>query len=566
VRAAGEHVRGFLHHVIPTMTDESSPQPSVSRRAFVSLAAGAAAGAVLPHSLSAASAPDVGSPVPSAPEVVERSITDVQGAMARGETTSRALVEQYLARIDAMDRRGPALRAVIETNPDALAIADALDAERRAGRVRGPLHGVPILIKDNIDTADRMLTTAGSLALEGSRPSRDAFIVERLRAAGAVLLGKTNLSEWANFRSTHSSSGWSARGGQTRNPYAADRTPSGSSSGSAVAAAASYGAAAVGTETDGSILSPAAACSLVGLKPTIGLVSRRGIIPIAHSQDTAGPMTRTVRDAALLLGVLAGADAGDRVTRAARITDYAAALDRGGLRGARIGVARRLFAGRSTVTDRVMEEALRALASEGATIVDPADIASADQFGEAEYEVLLHEFKADLEAYLASRPAGARIRTLADLIAFNRAHAAEEMPWFGQEIVEMAAKKGPLRGAAYRRALARCGQLARVRGIDATLAAHRLDAIVTPTQGPPALTDLLNGDPSFWTTTSPSAVAGYPAITVPMGYASGLPIGLTFMGAAWSEPSLLRYAYAFEQATKVRVAPRYLATAELAVR
>ena len=556
--------------VLLIMADHASPAPDgISRRGFVTLAGAAAASAVatslLPASLGA-SAPAMRPPratIPADFELQELTVRELTAGMRGGQYTARGLAEQYLARIAAMDHVGPALHAVIETNPDALTSAAALDDERRAGRVRGPMHGIPVLIKDNIDTADRMTTTAGSLALEGSRPSRDAHVVERLRAAGAVILGKTNLSEWANFRSTHSSSGWSGRGGQARNPYALDRTPSGSSSGSGVAAAASYCAVAVGTETDGSVTSPSAACSLVGMKPTIGLVSRRGIIPIAHTQDTAGPMTRTVTDAAILLGALASVDPGDPASRAARVTDYTASLDVQGLRGARIGVARKLFTGKSPATEAVFDEAVRVMTGLGATVVDHADIVTAGQFDDAEYEVLLYEFKADLEAYLHGLPAGARIRTLDDLIAFNRAHTKEEMPWFGQEIVEMAAKKGPLTSAGYRKALAKCGTLARIRGIDATLATHRLDAIVAPTQGPPALIDLVNGDPSGWSTTSPAAVAGYPAITVPMGYVSGLPVGITFMGKAWSEPRLLTFAFAFEQATKARVAPRYLTTASL---
>ena len=555
------------------MTDLPRPEAAataelpLSRRHFVGVATAAAAAAAIPARLAAQppSAPALPSGVPrvAAFELEERTIAELQAGMQQGRWTSAALVDQYLARIEALDHQGPSLHAVIETNPDAHAIAAALDDERRQGRVRGPMHGIPVLIKDNIDTADRMTTTAGSLALAGSHPARDAFVVERLRAAGAVILGKTNLSEWANFRSTHSSSGWSGRGGQARNPYATDRTPSGSSSGSGIAAASSYCAVAVGTETDGSVLSPSAASSLVGMKPTIGLVSRRGIIPIAHSQDTAGPMARTVTDAAILLGVLAGADAGDPATRAAGVADYTRGLSADGLKGVRLGVARKMFAGRSRVTEQAFDAALAAMRELGATIVDPADIATVGQFDDAEYEVLLYEFKADLESYLRGLPAGARIRTLDDLIAFDRAHAREEMPWFGQEIVEAAAKKGPLTSPAYRRALARCHELARTKGIDATLAKYRLDAIVAPTQGPPALIDLVNGDPSGWSTTSPAAVAGYPAITVPMAYASGLPMGITFMGKAWSEPALLRYAYAFEQATKARVAPRFLTTAAL---
>jgi len=544
-----------------------------SRRAFVGAAAAAAASATLPHRALAEvshraatmAEPNTAAFKPSDPD--ERSIADLQRALGSGGLTSRALVQQCLGRIESLDRRGPMLRAVIETNPEALTVADALDAERRSGHVRGPLHGIPVLVKDNIDTADRMTTTAGSLALDGSRPARDAHVVERLRAAGAILLGKTNLSEWANFRSTHASSGWSGRGGQARNPYALDRTPSGSSSGSAIAVAAAYAPVAVGTETDGSVTSPAAACSLVGMKPTIGLVSRSGIIPIAHSQDTAGPMTRTVADLAALLSVMAGADPRDAATRASKVaasTDYTRFLDANGLRGARIGVARKRYTGYSTHADAALTDALAAMKDRGAVIIDPADIATAGQFDDAEYEVLLYEFKADLEAYLRGLPAGARARTLDDLMAFNRAHAAQEMPYFGQEIFEQAAKKGPLSSPDYRKALATCRDLARTKGLDATFATHKLDALVAPTQGPPALIDLVNGDPGGGgSSTSPCAVAGYPAITVPMGYAFGLPLGLTFMGLAWTEPKLVKYAFAFEQATKARTPPRFLPTAAL---
>jgi amidase len=536
-----------------------------SRRGFVAAASAVAASALAPH-VAGASPRDASATqarrIPAF-DLEERTIAELQAGMQSGQYTARGLVEQYLGRIDALDRGGPMLRAVIETNPDALPIAATLDAERRSGKVRGPLHGIPVLVKDNIDTADRMTTTAGSLALEGSRPSRDAFVVQRLRDAGAIVLGKANLSEWANFRSTHSSSGWSGRGGQARNPYVLDRTPSGSSSGSGIAAAASYCAVAVGTETDGSVISPAAACSIVGIKPTIGLVSRSGIIPIAHSQDTAGPMARTVTDAAILLGVLAGVDPRDAMTRPKGLPDYTRVLDANGLKGARIGVARKKYTGYSPKTDAAYAEALRVLADRGAVLVDPADMATVATFDEGEFDVLLYEFKADLESYLRALPAGARIRTLDDLIAFNRAHASEEMPYFGQEIVEMAARKGPLTSPAYRKALARCQTLARAQGLDPLFAKHRLDALVAPTQGPPALIDLVNGDPSGGSSTSPAAVAGYPSITVPMGYASGLPLGLSFVGTAWSEPTLLKLAYAYEQATKMRRAPRFLATAEL---
>ena len=545
-----------------------------TRRAFVGTAAAAAATAALPHSALAAASRATTATHARGDEAQgtiadgdERSIAELQRALARGELTSHALVQQCLDRIQALDHRGPTLRAMIETNPDAFAIADSLDAERKSGRVRGPLHGIPVLVKDNLDTADRMNTTAGSLALAGSRPSRDSHVVERLRAAGAIILGKTNLSEWANFRSTHASSGWSGRGGQARNPYALDRTPSGSSSGSGVAVAAAYAPVAVGTETDGSVTSPSAAMSLVGMKPTVGLVSRSGIIPISHSQDTAGPMTRTVADLAALLTAMAGPDPRDEATRANEVpssTDYTRFLDANGLRGARIGVARKRYTGYSTHADAALTDALTAMKDHGAVIVDPADLATAGQFDDAEYDVLLYEFKADLDAYLRGLPAGARARTLEDLIAFNRAHAAEEMPYFGQEIFEQSAKKGSLSSPEYRKALAKCRDLSRTKGLDATFAKHKLDALVAPTQGPPALIDLVNGDPGGGgSSTSPCAVAGYPAITVPMGYAFGLPLGITFMGLAWTEPKLVKYAYAFEQATKIRRPPRFLATAAL---
>jgi amidase len=549
------------------MPDTNDSAASLTRRGFVGVAATIAASAALPARVDAAV---VGSSVRPAPvrapaafELEEKTLAELQAGLTSGQYTSRTLVEQYVARIEALDKQGPMLRAVIEVNPDAVAIAERLDAEQKSGKSRGALHGIPVLVKDNIDTADRMTTTAGSLALEGSVASRDAFIVERLRNAGAVVLGKANLSEWANFRSTHSSSGWSGRGGQARNPYATDRTPSGSSSGSGVAASANYCAVAVGTETDGSILSPAAASSLVGIKPTIGLVSRSGIIPIAHSQDTAGPMTRTVRDAAVLLGVLAGADPRDPVTKSAGVADYTRFLDASGLKGARIGVARKAYTGYDHAADAALETALAAMKSLGATIVDPADIVTAGQFGDAEYEVLLYEYKADMAAYLATLPAGARARSLDDLIAFNKAHAAEEMPYFGQEIMEMATKKGPLSTPAYKKALEKCRLLSRTKGLDATFSKYKLDAIVAPTQGPPGLIDLVRGDPGGASSTSPCAVAGYPSITVPMGYHFGLPLNISFMGKAWSEPVLLKLAYAYEQATKVRRAPSFLPTADL---
>jgi amidase len=550
------------------MPDHAPERAAVSRRGFVAAATSVAAATLLPATPALGATGRGKSPAASrasagAFELEERSIAELQTALGRGELTSHQLVAQYLQRIESMDRRGPNLRHVLETNPDALAIADALDAERKAGKVRGPMHGIPVLVKDNIDTADRMNTTAGSLALVDGRPTRDAFIVERLRASGAIVLGKTNLSEWANFRSTHSSSGWSARGGQARNPYALDRTPSGSSSGSAGSVASNFCSVAVGTETDGSITSPSAACSLVGIKPTVGLVSRSGIVPISHSQDTAGPMARSVADAAVLLSALAAPDPRDAATRGAKIADYARSLDPRGLEGARIGVARKKFTGYSRATDAVFETALALMKDRGAILVDPADITTAGAFDDAEFDVLQFEFKDDLRRYLATRPAGARGRTLDDLIAFNRAHAGAEMPYFAQEIFEMSAKKASLESAAYRKALAKCRDLSRDKGLDATFARHRVDAIVAPTQGAPWLIDLVNGDSGGGSSTSPCAVAGYPAISLPMGYTRGLPLGITFMGRAWSEATLIKLAFAFEQASRVRKPPRFLASAEV---
>ena len=542
----------------------------LSRRGFVGkvaaslvvLRSGTTADVLLPPAAGATHTREAGrSPV----AVEELSITDLQAGMQSGTFTAVSLVEQYLARIDALDHRGPTLNHIVELNPDAATIAATLDAERRAGRVRGPLHGIPILVKDNIDTADRMHTSAGSLALATSIAPRDSFVAERLRAAGAIVLGKTNLSEWANFRSTHSSSGWSARGGQGKNPYALDRNTSGSSSGSAGAAAASYCAAAIGTETDGSITSPSAACALVGIKPTVGLVSRSGIVPISHSQDTSGPMARSVRDVAIVLGALTGVDPRDGATRASAghaLADYTRALDPSGLRGARIGVPRDRYAGYSPKSDKLLAEALALFRREGATVVDPADIPTAAKLDDPEFEVLLYEFKADLNAYLSSLGAAAPVRSLADLIRYNEQNAVREMPYFGQEIFEMAEKKGPLTDTKYTTARATCVRLARTQGIDAVMTKHRLDALVAPTQGPVWLIDLVNGDAGGYRSfTSPAAVAGYPHVTVPMGFVQGLPVGLSFVGRAWSEPTLLKLAYAFEQATKARRAPSFAPTA-----
>jgi amidase len=497
---------------------------------------------------------------PPAFELEEMTIAQLQDAMASGRYTSRRLVELYSERIEAIDRKGPALRAIIEMNPDALTIADRLDGERKAGKVRGPLHGIPIVIKDNIDTGDRMLTTAGSLALDGAPAPKDAFVVERLRAAGAVILAKTNLSEWANFRSTKSTSGWSARGGQTRNPYVLDRNPCGSSSGSGVAPAANLAAAAVGTETDGSIVCPASASGIVGIKPTVGLVSRSGIIPISATQDTAGPMARTVADAAVLLSAMTGVDAADPATARSkgRGSDYVEALDAGALKGARIGVPRKEYFGYSSRADALIEDAITVLKAQGATIVDPADIPTAGQIDDCEFEVLLFEFKAGLNAYLASRGATSKVRSLAELIAFNTREREREMPHFGQEILEMAEKKGPLTSAAYRGALARCRARSRTQGIDAVMTRLKLDALIAPTGSPAWPIDLVNGDHFLGASSSAAAVAGYPNITVPAGHVEGLPVGISLFGRAWSEAKLIGYAYAYEQAVRHRAPPRFL--------
>jgi amidase len=497
-------------------------------------------------------------------EIEEAGVRELGAHLEAGRTTSAALCAAYVARIERIDRAGPTLRSVIELNPEAVAIAERLDAERRAGRVRGPLHGIPVLIKDNIATHDRMSTTAGSLALDGVIAPRDAFLVRKLRAAGAVILGKTNLSEWANFRSTQSSSGWSGRGGQCRNPYALDRNPCGSSSGTGAAIAASLATVGIGTETDGSIVCPSNANGLVGLKPTVGLVSRSGIIPISHSQDTAGPMCRTVRDTAILLSALTGTDPEDPATAApAAPADYTTFLDARAVRGARIGVARKEFWGYSPEADRICEAALQALRDAGAVVVDPADIPHAGEYDRAEWQVLLYEFKADLNAYLRDWAPTATSRTLADLIAFNERERAREMPYFGQEIFQLAQEKGPLTEPEYVDALETCGRLSRVEGIDAVMAEHRLDAIVAPTGSPAWPIDLVNGDHFLGASSTPGAVSGYPHISLPVGSSFGLPVGLTFLGKPWSEGTLLGLAYALEQAVQARQAPRYLPSADL---
>ena len=492
----------------------------------------------------------------------EATITQLRDAMAAGRYTARRLVELYTARIEAIDRNGPALRSVIELNPDALSIADALDAELRTRGVRGPLHGIPVLIKDNIDTGDRMMTTAGSLALQGSIAARDSFVAARLRAAGAVILGKTNLSEWANFRSTKSTSGWSGRGGQVRNPYVLDRNACGSSSGTGAAIAANLATVGVGTETDGSILCPSGVSALVGIKPTVGLVSRSGIIPISRTQDTAGPMTRTVTDAAILLTAMTGVDGRDAATArsAGRDVDYRSALKADGLKGARIGVARKRYFGYSAATDRLIEAAVADMKAAGAVIVDPADIATAARLDDCELEILLYEFKAGLNAYLADQKPAAPVHSLTELIAFNIREKDREMPFFGQEILVMADKKGSLSSQAYRKALATCRTRARTEGIDAVMDRLRLDALVAPTGSPAWPIDLVNGDHFLGASSTPAAVAGYPSVTVPAGFAFGLPVGVSFIGRAWSEAKLIRFAYAYEQATRHRKPPQFLPT------
>ncbi len=484
--------------------------------------------------------------------------------MQSGTLSAESLTQAYLTRIEEVDKAGARINSVIEVNPDAVSIAAALDAERKAKGPRGPMHGIPVLIKDNIDTADRMHTTAGSLALMGSKPSQDSAVAQKLREAGAVILGKTNLSEWANIRSSHSTSGWSGRGGLTKNPYALDRNPCGSSSGSGAAASANLCAVAVGSETDGSIVCPSSANGLVRIKPTLGLVSRAGIIPIAHSQDTAGPMARTVRDAAILLGALAGTDPRDSASvdaDAKKQKDYTQFLDPNGLRGARIGVARKYF-GFSDAVDKLMNDLIAEMKSAGAEIVDPADLESHGKFDDTELLVLLYELKTDLNVYLANR-ANAQVKTLADVIAFNEKNKDREMPYFGQDLFLKAQEKGPLTDKEYIAALAANHSLSREHGIDGVMDKYKLDAIVAPTGGPAWMTDLANGDHTVGGSSNAAAVAGYPNINLPAGFVFGLPVGISFFGRAWSEPALLKIAYGFEQMTKARKPPQFKPGVEL---
>jgi amidase len=541
---------------------ESKP----SRRAFVRNVLTTGAVATIYPALSAgrevASSAEPAAPDVKPFELDEITIAELQEGMKSGKFTARSLVEKYTTRIEEIDKRGPAINAIIEMNPDARSIAEALDRERKDKGARGPLHGIPVLIKDNIDTADHMMTTAGSLALMGSKPPKDSFVAQRLRAAGAVILGKTNLSEWANIRSSHSTSGWSGRGGLTKNPYALDRNPCGSSSGTGAGISANLAPVGIGTETDGSIVCPSSSNGLAGIKPTVGLVSRGGIIPISHSQDGAGPMCRTVRDAAILLGALTGVDPDDAATADSAgkaQTDYAQHCDPDGLKGARIGVARKYFGFNDSV-DALMEQSLDVLKKAGAILVDPADIETLGKFDDTELLIFMYELKADLNAYLARLGPGAPVRTLKDIIDFNDRHHQKEMPYFGQDLFVKAEAKGPLTEKEYVDAVAKNHQLARTEGIDALMDKNRLDAIVAPTGSPAWLTDLVNGDHVAGGSSNAAAVAGYPNINVTAGYLAGLPVGISFFGRAWSEPVLIKLAYSFEQATKARQTPRFLPT------
>ncbi|MGH9515596.1 MAG: amidase [Terriglobales bacterium] len=543
----------------------------MSRRALLRTAAISAGTAAIVPALSAGRVVEDSEPAPAAAtafEFDEVTIADLRRRMTSGEISAHSLAQTYLERIEKIDsstvKGGPALNAVIEINPDALAIAADLDKERKAKGPRGPMHGIPVLIKDNIDTADRMQTTAGSLALVGSKPAQDSGVARKLREAGAVILGKTNLSEWANIRSSHSTSGWSGRGGQTRNPYALDRNPCGSSSGTGAGVSANLCVVGVGTETDGSIVCPSSANGVVGIKPTLGLISRAGIIPISHSQDTSGPMARTVRDAAILLGALAGSDPGDPATAEANTKlhkDYTQFLDPNGLKGARIGVARKYF-GFSDSVDALMNRLIDEMKSAGAEIVDPADLESFGKFDDTELLVLMYELKADLNAYLASRP-DARVHSLADVIAFNEKNKEKEMPYFGQDLFLKAQEKGQLTDKEYVTALAANHKLSREGGIDRVMDKFHLDAIVAPTGGPAWLTDLVDGDHSGGGSSNAAAVAGYPNINVLAGFIFGLPVGISFFGRAWSEPELLKIAYGFEQMGKARKAPEFLESATI---
>jgi amidase len=548
-----------------------NPAFAVSRRAFLRLSgmtgAAAAVGATGATDAAALFDPPAAQAADTGPsELNEATIAQLQSMMTARHLRSIDLVEFYLARIRTLDQRGPRVNSVIEVNPDARASAMALDTERRSKGPRGPLHGIPVLLKANIDTADKMQTTAGSLALLGPAPAQDATVAARLRAAGAVILGKTNLSEWANFRGFQSSSGWSGVGGQTNNPYSLDRNPCGSSSGSGASVAANFCAGGLGTETDGSIVCPATANGVVGIKPTLGLTSRAGVIPISHNQDVVGPHARTVADAAAILSALVGVDPRDPATADSAgnfSTDYTKFLDKNGLKGARIGIPRKTFTGYSPETDAILEDAIDALKAAGATVVDPADLPSADDLftGTDEFNVLLYDFKIDLNAYLATRH-GLPVKTLADIIAFNNAHADRELQFFGQELMEIA-ESDPVSAADYAASLANSHLLARDQGIDAVMNQFNLDALMTPTGSPAWTTDLINGDHFLGASSTPAAVAGYPNINVPAGSIYSLPVGMSFFGRRWSEPKLIKIAYAFEQTVRARRAPQFLPSTPL---
>lgn len=539
----------------------------MDRRGFITTGAAGVAGVTLATTGCAPGTRDVppggsGSAVVPPFELDEVTVAELQRSMEAGERTARSITRLYLDRIEALDRRGPELRSIIETNPDALAIADELDAERRDTGPRGPLHGIPIALKDNIDTRDGMTTTAGSLALEGSIPAQDSFVAQKLKEAGAIILAKANMSEWAYFRGFRASSGWSARGGQCRNPYALDRNPCGSSSGSGVAVSANLAALTVGTETGGSIMCPSSINGVVGIKPTVGLWSRSGVIPISHSQDTAGPMARTVADAATLLGAATGVDPRDVATDASEgnaYTDYTQFLDADGLRGARIGVARS-FTGFDPRIVELFEQAIANMADAGAVIVDPANLDASAWNDPLSLVLLQYEFKADLNAYLEGLGPDAPVHSLAEVIAFNERNADREMPFFGQQMMIASQERGPLTDEAYltaKRTLQRNNR----DGIDNLMAAHALDAIVAPTMDLPWPTDHIKGDRlEGGSSAGPAAIAGYPDISVPMGFVRGLPVGISFFGSAWSERTLLRVAYSYEQATQERRPPTFAPT------
>ncbi|HZO39670.1 MAG TPA: amidase [Methylomirabilota bacterium] len=538
---------------------EAAGGAASTRREFLKTGGMLAAGMSVAPLLSACATVGALTPITN---VEEMSIAEIQAAMKAGRLDAESLVKMYLARIETIDRNGPTLRSVQEINPDAIPIARALDEERKAGRSRGPLHGIPVLLKDNIATADKMETTAGTLALVGARPREDSTIAQRLRQAGAIILGKASMSEWAYFKSTPGSSGWSARSGQARNPYALNRTPCGSSSGSAIAVAASLVTVSIGTETDGSIICPAGVNGVVGIKPTVGLTSRAGVIPISVTQDTIGPFGRTVADAAAVLGALVGVDQRDPATQASfgkEQTDYAKYLELNGLRGARLGVPREGYFGYSPKADALVNQAIETLRQGGATIVDPVKIPNFDRAAltSAELVVLLYEFKAGVNAYLASVAPGAQVRTLDDVIEFNKRNTRENMPYFGQELLVRAQAKGDLTEAEYLEALEKCRRLAGKEGMDAIMDELSLDALIAPTTTPAWPVDLVNGDQFRGSSAKSAALVGYPLVSVPAGFAQGLPVGITFMGRAWSEPTLIKLAYAYEQASKARRPPQY---------